>query len=331
MSLDWHYNVAGCFRSPIEDIDLAEYAADAGFEGIWIGDHFHPWLDNRPYTHHAFSWLGMVMERVPDVSVGTCVSCPTVRYHPPMLAQAIATLDNAYPGRFEFGVGTGEALNEAPFYDGEWPEWSTLAGMLIDSLECMDRLWKHDEYLAYESDHFQYDEMKLYTRPTADIPIHWAAWGPQSARCAGKYAGNLITAGDADLIEGTLSPAFEEGLDAYRRTAPNGEISVQLSAHIGDPDEIVDALRAAGEYTPHEELDTADPREIQRIANDRLAEVTDAELKNLNNVTDDPTDLISMVDALDEAGVDRIILLSKVGDPRETIDAVTEEVMPRFA
>lgn len=324
MALEWHYNVGGCFRSPMADVDLAEYAANAGFDGVWIGDHFLPWLDNRPYTHHVLPWLGMVMERVPDVTVGTCVSCPTIRYQPPMLAQALATLDNAYPGRLEFGVGTGEALNEAPFYNGEWPDWSTLAGMLIEALECMDDLWEREEYAPHDGKHFEYGNMKLYTRPRVDIPLHWAAWGPQSARCAGKYAGNLITAGDADLIEGTLSAAFEEGLEQYRRDARNGEISVQLSAHIGDPDEIVYQLREAGEYTPHGELDTEDPREIQRIANDHLEDVTDEELADLNNVTDDSGDLEPTLEALEAAGVDRIILVSKVGDPRETIDAISE-------
>jgi G6PDH family F420-dependent oxidoreductase len=328
MAIEWHYNVAGCFRSPMEDIELAEYAVDAGFEGVWIGDHFVPWLDNRPYTHHILPWMGALMERVPDVTVGTCVSCPTVRYHPPVLAQALATLDNMYPGRLEFGVGTGEALNEARFYDGEWPDWGTLAGMLIEALGLMDECWNREEYFSHDGEYYQYDDLKLYTKPESSIPLSWAAWGPQSANLAGKYAGNLITAGDADLVENTLNDAFTDGLDDHRRDlAPAGTVSAQLSAHIGDPDELVAQLRERGEYTPHEELDTADPREIQDIANDHLTDVSDEELKELNNVTDDATDLIPTVRRLVEAGVDRIILVSKVGDPRETIDAIQADVM----
>ncbi|MXV60488.1 LLM class flavin-dependent oxidoreductase [Natronorubrum sp. JWXQ-INN-674] len=330
MPIEWHYNVGGCFRAPGEDLALAEDAAAAGFEGIWIGDHFVPWLDNRPYTHHILPWLGSVAERVPDATIGTCVSCPTIRYRPPVLAQALATIDNAYPGRLEFGVGTGEALNEARFYDGDWPDWGTLAGMLIESIDVMETLWESDEYVDHDGKYYQYDEMKLYTKPRTRIPFHWAAWGPQSARCAGKYAGNLLTAGDAELINETLAPAFEAGRserETDRET--DGTISVQLPAHVGDPGDIVDELRANGEYTPHDELETADPRDIQSIANDRLADVSDAELRKSNNVTDDPTDLIPTVERLAAAGVDRIILVSKVGDPRRTIDAIANEVMPR--
>ncbi|WP_276256707.1 LLM class flavin-dependent oxidoreductase [Halomontanus rarus] len=329
MALEWHYNVAGCFRSPMADIELGAYAAEAGFEGIWIGDHFVPWLDNRPYTHHILPWMGALMERVPDVTVGTCVSCPTVRYEPPVLAQALATLDNMYPGRLEFGVGTGEALNEARFYDGDWPDWGTLAGMLIEALGVMERLWESEEYVSHDGQYYQYDDMKLYTRPKTEIPLHWAAWGPQSGRCAGKYAGNLITAGDADLISDPIGPAFGDGLAENSRETAAGHVSVQLSAHVGDPDEIVDELRSMGEYTPHDELETADPREIQEIANDHLADVSDEELKDLNNVTDDPTDLVPTVERLQEAGVGRIILVSKAGDPERTIDAIASEVMPR--
>ncbi|WP_255171518.1 LLM class flavin-dependent oxidoreductase [Natrononativus amylolyticus] len=325
--MEWHYNVAGCFRSPGDDLDLAAYAADAGFDGIWIGDHFVPWLDNRPYTHHVLPWLGSLVERVPEVTVGTCVSCPTIRYEPPVLAQALATIDNAYPGRLEFGVGTGEALNEARFLDGEWPEWGTLAGMLVESLGLMETLWESEEYVSHDGEHYQYDEMKLYTKPRGEIPFHWAAWGPQSARCAGKYAGNLITAGDSDLIAETLAPAFEEGL-AERSADADGTISVQLSAHVGDPDELVDELRRKGEYTPHDELETADPREIQRIADDCLEDVSDEELRRLNNVTDDPSELVSTVERLERAGVDRVIVVSKVGDPERTIDAIERDVRP---
>lgn len=329
--MEFHYNVAGCFRSPGEDLDLAAYAADAGFEGIWIGDHIVPWLDNRPYTHHVLPWLGSVMERVPDVTVGTCVSCPTIRYRPPVLAQALATLDNTYPGRLEFGVGTGEALNEARFYDGEWPDWGTLAGMLVEAIDVMETLWESEEYVSHDGDHYTFDDLKLYTRPRSEIPLHWAAWGPQSARCAGKYAGNLLTAGDADLVGERLRPAFEDGLAERDVREDEGLISVQLSAHVGDPDEIAGELRAAGEYTPHEELDTADPREIQRIADDHLAEVSDEELREANNVVADPRELLPTVEALEAAGVDRVIVVSKVGDPRETIDALGEEVLPRVA
>lgn len=329
--MEIHYNVAGCFRSPREDIELAKYAVESGFEGVWIGDHFLPWLDNRPYTHHILPWLGALMSEVPDVPVGTAVTCPTVRYHPPVLAQAVATLDNMYPGRFELGVGTGEALNEAHFYDGEWPGWGTLAGMLIETLDVMETLWDSEEYVGYDGDYYEYDELKLYTPPKEDIPVHWAAWGPQSAKCAGKYAGNLTTVSSPDHIEDLLVPKFKEGLDDAGRSFADAEVMNQMSAHFGDPDEIATELRAAGEHTPDDtELDNPDPRDIQAAADAELENISDEELIDANNVTDDPEEFVEYVAELEAAGVTRVLVVSKVGDPRDTIDAFAEHVIPEF-
>jgi len=192
MPLEIHYNVYGCFRPPAEDIDLAKAAVDAGFEGIWIGDHFLPWIDSRPYTHHPFPWLGALMNEIPDVPVGTSVTCPTMRYRPPLIAQAVATLDNMYPDRFHLGVGVGEALNEAHFVE-EWPDWGTRAGMLIEAIEVMRDLWNSEDYVSYDGDHFEYDGIKLYTPPRKKIDVHWAGWGPTSCRYAGRFADHLLT------------------------------------------------------------------------------------------------------------------------------------------
>lgn len=101
MSLDIHYYVYGCFRPPADDIELAKDAVEAGFEGIWIGDHYLPWIESRPYAHQILPWLGSLMEAILGVPVGLSVTCPTMRYHPPVLAQAFATLDNTYCDRLK--------------------------------------------------------------------------------------------------------------------------------------------------------------------------------------------------------------------------------------
>lgn len=329
--MEFHYNVAGCFRSPQEDLDLASYAADAGFEGIWIGDHFLPWLDNRPYSHHVLPWLGSLMEAVPDVTVGTAVTCPSVRYHPPVLAQAIATLDNTYPGRFELGVGTGEALNEAHFVDGEWPDWDTQAELLIESLDVMETLWETVGYVSHDGEHYEYDDVALYTRPKGEIPVHWAAWGPKSTRFAGEHAGNLLTTAPPDTIEGKMRPVFEEGLAAAGRDPDDAHVTCHLVAHYGDPGEVASQIRAAGEHIPHDtELDNPDPRAIQAVADEELAGMSDEEIVEINNISDDPETFVDLVADLEDAGVTRVLLVSRVGDPRETIDAFAEHVLPVF-
>jgi len=330
MALEIHYNVYGCFRPPREDIELAKTAVDAGFGGIWIGDHFMPWIDSRPYAHDAFPWFGALLSEVPNVSVGTSVTCPMLRYRPPLLAQAVATLDNMYPGRFNLGVGVGEALNEAHFLD-RWPDWGTRAEMLIEAIEVMERLWTSEEYVSYDGAHFQYDGIKLYTRPREEIPLHWAAWGPTSCEYAGRFADHLITAAGPDRIRESIVPNFKRGLEERGRDWETVDVTTEVTANVGDPDELVAEIRNRGEHLPSDtELDNPDPRAIQEVADDRLADLSDGAIRDTQNITDDPADIVSELERLEEAGVSRVLVGSTCGDPYRTIDAFEEHVLPHF-
>jgi G6PDH family F420-dependent oxidoreductase len=331
MDLDIHYNVYGCFREPRADVELAKAAVDAGFEGIWIGDHFMPWIDSRPYTHHVFPWFGTLMSEVPDVPVGTSVTCPMLRYRPPLLAQAVATLDNMYPGRFNLGVGVGEALNEAHFVE-EYPDWHTRAEMLIETLELMDRLWNSDRYVRHDGEYFQYDRLKLYTRPKEEIPIHWAGWGPTSCTYAGRHADHLLTAASAAAIEDRIVPNFEDGLADAGRALADAEVTTELGVNVGDPATLVARVRERGEHIPDEtELYNPDPRSIQRVATNELDEMTDEEIRAANTITDDPDVVIEKLQRLADAGVTRVLVGTNVGDPYETIAAFEAEIFPSFS
>lgn len=329
MALELHYNVYGCFREPRSDIDLAKAAVDAGFEGIWIGDHFLPWIDSRPYTHHVFPWFGTLMSEIPDVPVGTSVTCPMLRYRPPLLAQAIATLDNMYPGRFNLGVGVGEALNEAHFE--EYPDWDTRAEMMIESLELMDKLWSSDRYIRHQGDYFEYDNIKLYTQAKEPTPIHWAGWGPKSCYYAGKYADNLITVAPANLIENRIVPNYERGLEETGRSLSDVDITTEMSANIGNPDELTTEIRDIGEYIPSDtEMENSDPRSIQRVADTRLKEMSDEEVQDVQNITENPDDLIDELRQLEEAGATRVLIGSNCGDPYHTLEVFENHILPEF-
>ena len=331
MALDIHYNVYGCFRDPKADVELAKDAVDAGFGGVWLGDHFHPWIDSRPYTHEAWAVIATLLTEIPDVPVGTSVTCPMLRFRPPMLAQTIATLDNMHPGRLQLGVGTGEALNEAPFIDGEWPDWGTRAGMLIESIHLMRELWNSEEFVTHEGKYFEYEDVKLYTRTRERIPVHWAAWGPQSCRAAGQYADHLITEASPELIEETIAPNFETGLERADRSRADATITTEFAANVGDPDALVAEIRERGEYIPDEtELDTPDPRDTQAVATERLAELSDEEVRDGNNITDDPAEIVAKLEALEAAGADRVLIGSNCGDARATIEAFEADVLPQF-
>src|SRR5919198_4318056 len=104
---------------PRELVHQAQRAEQAGFERLWISDHFHPWLDEQGNSPFVWSVIGALSE-VTSLPITTAVTCPTVRMHPAVIAQAAATASVQLDGRFVLGVGTGEALNEHVLGD-RWP------------------------------------------------------------------------------------------------------------------------------------------------------------------------------------------------------------------
>ena len=329
--MQFHYNVYGAFRSPREDVKLAKLAADAGFEGVWIGEHFHPWIESRPYAHHAFSWLSTVLAEVSDVEVGTSVCCPAYRFEPPVLAQMIATLDQLHPGRFNFGIGVGEAVNEAAFLDESWPDWRERASRVVESLDVMDTLWNHEGYIDYEGDDYCYNDISLVNKPTRAIDIHWAAWGPLSSKFAGRYAGNIITPAHPDHVSTTVIPNFHEGLTDSNRTKNESIVSVEMKANYGEVDSLVAEVRDRGEYVPAAtELDNPDPRSVQRIANEKLDGLSDDEVVEATHISDDPEYFVDKILEYQDVGVDRMIIGSTCGDPGHTISMFKNHVFPAF-
>src|SRR5262245_61863753 len=105
---------------PAELVEQAVRAEQAGFHGVWISDHYHPWNDEQGHSPFVWSVIGAV-SRATRLPVTTSVTCPTVRIHPAIIAQAAATSAVMLNGRFNLGVGTGEALNEHVLGD-RWPE-----------------------------------------------------------------------------------------------------------------------------------------------------------------------------------------------------------------
>src|SRR5579875_3167696 len=97
---------------PHELVAQAIKAKEAGFDGLWISDHYHPWNDEQGHSPFVWSVIGAIATAAPGMSVTTAVTCPTVRIHPAVIAQAAATAAVLLEGRFRLGVGTGEALNE---------------------------------------------------------------------------------------------------------------------------------------------------------------------------------------------------------------------------
>jgi G6PDH family F420-dependent oxidoreductase len=180
-------------------ITQAKLAEEAGFDCLWISDHFHPWTDEQGNSPLVWSVIG-ALSQVTSLPIATAVTCPTVRVHPAVVAQAAATSAHLTDGRFILGVGSGEALNEH-ITGSRWPSTNTRLEMLEESIEVMRKLWTGD-FVDHHGEHYTVENAKLYTLPEQAPLVYISGFGPKAAALAGRIGdGYVSTTPDADLIK----------------------------------------------------------------------------------------------------------------------------------
>src|ERR1700761_7628271 len=148
---------------PNELIDHAIKAQAAGFQDFWISDHFHPWTDTQGHSPFVWAVIGALAEAAPGMPVTTAVTCPTVRIHPTVIAQAAATAAVLLDGQFALGVGTGEALNEHILGD-RWPSAPERREMLEEAVAIIRELWIGGVH-SYHGRHYVVDHARIYDLP----------------------------------------------------------------------------------------------------------------------------------------------------------------------
>jgi G6PDH family F420-dependent oxidoreductase len=183
--------------------DLVEHAVrgeQAGFDRLWISDHYHPWTDEQGQSAFVWSVLGGIAARTERLVVTTSVTCPTVRIHPAVLAQAAATTQVLFEGRFQLGVGSGEALNEHIFGDA-WPTADVRLEMLEEAVEVMRALWT-GEFVNHRGRHYTVDHARLYSLPEQPVPVLVSGFGPKATELAGRIGdGYVNVAPEAELVQ----------------------------------------------------------------------------------------------------------------------------------
>jgi coenzyme F420-dependent glucose-6-phosphate dehydrogenase len=191
-------------RTPQELVDEARMAEAAGFEFALVSDHFHPWLDEQGESPFVWTVLGAIAEATERIPIGTGVTCPTMRMHPAIVAQAAATTACLMPGRFFLGLGTGENLNEHVLGD-RWPSAEERLEMLEEAVDVIRELWEGG-LVTHRGKHYTVDRARLYTVPDEPPPIAIAAAAENAAELAGRVGDALVsTAPDADVVK-----AFEQ-------------------------------------------------------------------------------------------------------------------------
>jgi len=169
---------------PNEIVRYAAPAEEAGFGTAWVSDHFHPWIAAQGSSPFVWSVLGGIAHATESIRFGTGVTCPTVRIHPAVIAQAAATAQCMFDGRFWLGVGSGEALNEH-IVGARWPEATVRLAMLEEAIEIIRALWQGDQKSHY-GEHFTVENARIYTLPETLPPIVVSAFGEASVALAAR-------------------------------------------------------------------------------------------------------------------------------------------------
>ena len=217
--------------TPRQMIDGAVGAERAGFDFLMVSDHFHPWLESQGQSPFTWSVLGAITERTEQIDLITAVTCPFIRYHPAIIAQAAATVAILSEGRFTLGVGAGENLNEHVVARG-WPSVDVRHEMLAESVAMMRALWSGGRH-TIRGRHLEVENARLYSLPGQAPKIVMAAGGPKGAALAGRLGDGLMAVeadstivdefrkegGEHKPIYGQLAVCWAEDEARARRTA----------------------------------------------------------------------------------------------------------------
>jgi len=237
-------------HSPAELVENAQRAEDAGFSYVLISDHFHPWVSAQGHSPFVWGVIGAIAQATERLRLGTAVTCPLIRVHPVLVAQAAATSALLMEGRFFLGVGTGEALNEH-ITGARWPRPDERLDMLDEALEVITKLWRGD-YETFRGRHYTVEQARLYDVPEKPPELIVAAAAEQAAKVAAKWGDGLIStapngdvvaaykqAGGSEPIHGKVTGCFAASKDEALRIAlerqPNTAIGGTISQDLPLP------------------------------------------------------------------------------------------------
>ena len=221
------YSLSSEEHRPADLIAYARRAEEAGFGFAVISDHFHPWIDRQGHSPFVWAVVGGIAAATERIAVATGVTAPIMRIHPAVIAQATATVATMLPGRFYFGVGSGEALNE--HITGEhWPPAAVRLEMLEEAVHVIRELWEGSLY-SHRGRYFTVENARLYDVPSTPPPIVVSGGGEKATELAGRIGDGYWGMGpSADLVElyaksGGEGPRFAQITCCWAKTVEEGK------------------------------------------------------------------------------------------------------------
>jgi G6PDH family F420-dependent oxidoreductase len=327
LKISYDIGVSSTRFEPSYCLELAVQVEKAGFDFAWMGDHFLPWYHTGAHCPHAWVWMASALEKTQEIAIGTDVTVPMFKYHPAIVGQAFATMANMYPGRVILGVGTGEAMNEAPFIS-VWPKWNARSEALVEALDLIRKYWSSNSYFGFRGRHIQVNgEIFCYDKPKGTIPIYWSGFGSGSAFLAGMHGDHLMTGASPGNCKEVIFPKFEEGAKSAGKDVSEMDKCVYIETGYGDKKDLVEIHRntLAGGLVP-ENLHETDPRKIE----ERGRKLDDKYIMERTYFFSNANECIDIIDNYREAGTDHIILGDYSPNPRNTVKFVGEEIIPQL-
>ena len=301
-------------------IENAVRAEGAGFDFVSISDHFHPWLESQGHAPFAWSVLGGIAQATSTIGIATGLTCPIIRYHPAIIAQAAATIAVMSDGRFTLALGAGERLNEH-VTGARWPSTPERHAMLSEAIDICRLLWKGGPH-SWTGEHFVIDHAQLYDLPDAPIPIVAGVSGDASVALAARKAdGIMTTEPSATLIDGFRvaggaadGPAYSEAVLAWAESEE-------------------EALAVAHRQFRFSALGWAVNSELRDVAGFEAATqfIRPEDLKDLIAYGPDPDRHLALIRTYAEAGYDHVVLTAPGPDQQGFIRFFETELKPRLS
>ena len=312
------YTLSSEEHGPKALVRNARAAEAAGFAFATISDHFHPWVDVQGQSPFVWSVIGGVAEATERLRLGTGVTCPTIRVHPAIVAQAAATSAVMLDGRFFLGVGTGEELNEH-VTGARWPGPQERLEMLEEAIEVMRLLWQGG-YQSHYGKHYTVEQACIYTLPDAPPEIAVAASQPEAAQLAGRAGDFLITVSPDEELVQEFDDAGGKGKPRYG----------QLHVCYAESEE--QARKTAHELWPNAAMGGALGQELATTAHYEAV----AELVREEDVAEsvvcgpDPERHLDQIRAFEQAGFDHVFVHQIGPDQHGFLRFYAEKIIPEL-
>ncbi len=304
--------------APAELLDAVVLAQQAGFTAAMCSDHFAPWSERQGQSGFAWSWLGAALQAT-SLPFGV-VTAPGQRYHPAIVAQAIATLGSMFEGRFWAALGSGENANEHITGDA-WPRKDLREQRLIECVDVIRGLLagetvSHDGLVTV-------DRARLFTRPATSPPLIGAAVSERTAAWCAGWADGLITVGSEPEQVARVLAAFRDA---------GGSGPAHLQIHLSYAGDIDTARELAYDQWRSNVFAAPVSWDMAEVAHfdEACKHVRPEDMDEAVLISADPGEFVDRLGALADVGFDGLYLHHVGQTQREFLDVFGNSVLPEM-